>query len=145
MARLQNVARLNDGLWSATDVGKCFAIDCGMIGVGSKPDRESALAWISIVDYDRHWLHDTSGLPKNLVMDYRTHAFGINPQLLQAARTLEAVQLDIAQLLVDRILIRYAALYRTEAVVSSQLYLGAGSGQELFFWLVLVDSRSPIR
>lgn len=39
-----------------------------MIGVGSKLDKESALARILIVDFSGHQLHDTFCLPKISVM-----------------------------------------------------------------------------
>ena len=85
-----------------------------IIGVGSKLDKESALAPISIVDVIGHQLHDTFWLPKKSVMDYRTHVCWIDHQWLQAARALKVFQVDIAKLLDGRILVGCAiAFYRT--------------------------------
>lgn len=108
--------------------------------------QESALARISIVDFNGHRLHDTFGLPKKSVMDYRTHISWINPQWLQAARALAVVQVDITKLLDGRILVGYAiALYWAEAAVRSRLYLGAGFGYGNFFsWVASIKSCSPI-
>lgn len=99
---------INEGLSSAAEAGKFIAIDCEMVGVGPNPDRESALARISIVDYNGHQLYDSFVLPKEPVTDYRTHVSGITPQLLRSARTLEVVQADVAKLLDGRILIGHA-------------------------------------
>lgn len=101
---------VNEGLSSAAaaEAGKFIAIDCEMIGVGPNPDRESALARVSIVDYNGHQLYDSFVLPKEPVTDYRTHVSGITPQLLRSARTLELVQKDVVKLLDGRILVGHA-------------------------------------
>lgn len=99
---------INEGLSSAAEAGKYIAIDCEMVGVGPNPDRESALARISIVDYNGHQLYDSFVLPKEPVTDYRTHVSGITPQLLRSARTLELVQANVAKLLDGRILVGHA-------------------------------------
>lgn len=97
---------VNEGLSSAAEAGKFIAIDCEMVGVG--PDRQSALARISIVDYNGHQLYDSFVLPKEPVTDYRTFVSGITPQLLRSARTLELVQKDVVKLLDGRILVGHA-------------------------------------
>lgn len=99
---------VNEGLSSAAEAGKFIAIDCEMVGVGPNPDRESALARISIVDYNGHQLYDSFVLPKEPVTDYRTHVSGLTPQLLRSARTLEVVQTNVAKLLDGRILVGHA-------------------------------------
>lgn len=99
---------VNEGLSSAAEAGKFIAMDCEMVGVGPNPDRESALARISIVDYNGHQLYDSFVLPKEPVTDYRTHVSGITPQLLRSARTLELVQKDVVKLLDGRILVGHA-------------------------------------
>ena len=99
---------VNEGLSSAAEAGKFIAIDCEMVGVGPNPDRESALARISIVDYNGRQLYDSFVLPKESVTDYRTHVSGITPQLLRSARTLEIVQANVAKLLNGRILVGHA-------------------------------------
>ncbi|KAL6719134.1 3'-5' exonuclease [Lecanora helva] len=100
--------RINEGLAPNAEVGKYIAIDCEMVGVGPTPDTDSALARVSIVNYHGHQIYDSFVLPKEAVTDYRTHVSGITPELLREARTLEAVQLDIATLLDGRILIGHA-------------------------------------
>lgn len=99
---------VNEGLSSAAEAGKFIAMDCEMVGVGPNPDRESALARISIVNYNGDQLYDSFVLPKEAVTDYRTHVSGITPQLLRSARTLELVQKDVAKLLDGRILVGHA-------------------------------------
>lgn len=108
---------VNEGLSSAAEAGKFIAIDCEMVGVGPNPDKESALARISIVDYNGHQLYDSFVLPKEPVTDYRTHVSGITPQLLRSARTLEVVQTDVAKLLDGRILVGHALKYDLNALL----------------------------
>lgn len=101
-------AKINDGLSSTAEAGKYIAIDCEMVGVGPDPEKESALARVSIVNYHGHQLYDSFVLPKEPVTDYRTFVSGITPQLRRSARTLETVQADVVQLLDGRILIGHA-------------------------------------
>ena len=98
---------VNEGLSPAaiSSVGKYIAIDCEMVGVGPTPDTDSALARVSIVNYQGYQLYDSFVQPKEIVTDYRTPFSGITPALLSQARTLEAVQSDIMQLLEGRILV----------------------------------------
>ena len=99
---------VNEGLSSAMDVGRYISIDCEMVGVGPTPDTSSALARISLVDYHGHQIYDSFVLPKEKITDYRTFVSGVTPQLLKSARTLEAVQKDVAKLLDGRILVGHA-------------------------------------
>lgn len=107
----------NEGLSSAAEAGKYISIDCEMVGVGPKPDEDSALARISIVDYHGHQLYDSFVLPKESVTDYRTFVSGITPQLLKSARTFEAVQIDVAKLLDGRILVGHAIRHDLDALL----------------------------
>ncbi|MCJ1427581.1 3'-5' exonuclease [Sticta canariensis] len=106
---------INEGLSSA-EAGKYISIDCEMVGVGPT-SVDSALARISIVDYHGHQLYDSFVLPKESVTDYRTSVSGITPQLLKAARTFEAVQTDVAQLLEGRILVGHAIRHDLDALL----------------------------
>ncbi|MCJ1239618.1 REX4, RNA exonuclease 4 [Varicellaria rhodocarpa] len=90
------------------EAGKFIAIDCEMVGVGPTPATDSALARVSVVNYHGQQLYDSFVLPKETVTDYRTHVSGITPYLLRSARTLETVQMDIADLLDGRILIGHS-------------------------------------
>lgn len=100
--------KINEGLSPTAEAGKYIAIDCEMVGVGPTPDSESALARVSIVNYHGHQLYDSFVLPKEAVTDYRTYVSGITPELLREARTLEAVQADVAKLLDGKILVGHA-------------------------------------
>ena len=100
--------RINEGLSPVVESGKFIAIDCEMVGVGPTPDTDSALARVSIVNYHGHQLYDSFVQPKEPVTDYRTFVSGITPQLLQSARTFEAVQADVAKLLDGKILVGHA-------------------------------------
>ena len=99
---------INTGLSAMAEAGKYIAIDCEMVGVGPTPDTDSALARVSIVNYHGHQLYDSFVKTKEPVTDYRTFVSGITPQLLQSARTLEAVQKDVAGLLDGKILVGHA-------------------------------------
>lgn len=79
-----------------------------MVGVGPNPDRESALARASVVNYNGEQVYDSYVLPKETVTDWRTHVSGIAPHHMKIARSLEEVQADISKLVKDRILIGHA-------------------------------------
>ena len=101
---------VNEG-FSATalsSAGKYIAIDCEMVGVGPNPERDSALARVSIVNYHGYQLYDSFVKPKEAVTDHRTAVSGITSALLSQARTLEAVQHDVVQLFEGRILVGHA-------------------------------------
>ena len=100
--------KINEGLSTTADAGKYIAVDCEMVGVGPTPDTDSALARVSIVNYHGHQVYDSFVKPKETVTDYRTFVSGITPQLLQSARTLEAVQADVADLLDGKILVGHS-------------------------------------
>ena len=111
--------RVNEGLSPVGEAGKFIAVDCEMVGVGPTPDTDSALARISIVNYHGHQLYDSFVKPKEVVTDYRTFVSGITPQLLQSARTFEAVQADVAKLLDGKILVGHAIKNDLEALLLS--------------------------
>lgn len=104
----QTEEKTNEGLSSTAEAGKYVAIDCEMVGVGPNPDLESALARVSIINYHGHQLYDSFVKPKEHITDYRTHVSGITSHLLQSARSLEAVQADVAKLLNGKILVGHA-------------------------------------
>ena len=111
--------RINEGLSPVGEAGKFIAVDCEMVGVGPTPDTDSALARISIVNYHGQQLYDSFVKPKEAVTDYRTPVSGITPQLLRSARTLEAVQADVAKLLDGKILVGHAIKNDLEALLFS--------------------------
>lgn len=101
---------INQGLspTALSSAGKYIAIDCEMVGVGPKPDIDSALARVSVVNYHGDQLYDSFVKTKEPVTDYRTPVSGITPALLSQARTLEVVQAEVAPLLEGRILVGHA-------------------------------------
>jgi RNA exonuclease 4 len=108
---------INTGLSEGVEAGKYVAIDCEMVGVGPKPDEDSALARVSLVNYHGEQLYDSFVLPKEAVTDYRTHVSGITPQLLRRARSLEEVQKDVAGLMQGRILVGHSIRNDLEAMM----------------------------
>ncbi|KAL9113064.1 MAG: hypothetical protein Q9227_002676 [Pyrenula ochraceoflavens] len=98
----------NEGLSPTVTAGKYIALDCEMVGVGPDPDKESALARVSIVNYDGDQIYDSYVQTKEPVTDWRTRWSGITAKHLQSARSFEEVQIDVANLLDDRILIGHA-------------------------------------
>lgn len=60
-----------------------IALDCEMVGVGQK--KKSALARISIVDYNNDVLYDVICRPEQEITDYRTRWSGIRPSDMQRA------------------------------------------------------------
>lgn len=100
--------KINEGLSETAEAGKYIAIDCEMVGVGPKPEEESALARVSIVNFHGHQLYDSFVLPKETVTDFRTKVSGITPALLQEARSLEVVQADVAKLLDGKVLVGHS-------------------------------------
>ena len=109
--------RINEGQSAVMEAGKFIAIDCEMVGVGPTPDTDSALARVSIVNYHGQQIYDSFVQPKETVTDYRTFVSGITPQLLQSARTFEAVQVDVAKLLDGRIVVGHAIKHDLEALL----------------------------
>lgn len=59
--------------------GKYVALDCEMVGIGPE-GRESALARVSVVNYNGHVLLDTFVKPVEPVTDYRTQWSGVRAQ-----------------------------------------------------------------
>ena len=108
---------VNEGLSCTTQPGKYIAVDCEMVGVGPDPDNDSALARVSVVNYHGNQLYDSFVLPKEPVTDYRTFVSGITAELLRSARTLDAVQADVARLLDGRILIGHSVRSDLDALL----------------------------
>ena len=90
-----------------------------MVGVGPDPDSESALARVSVVNYDGDQIYDSYVKPLEQVTDWRTHVSGILPTHMLHARSLEEVQKDVCTILQDRILIGHAVRHDLEALLVS--------------------------
>jgi len=57
-------------------------MDCEMVGVGPE-GKESVLARVSIVNYYGNVILDKFVLPREKVVDYRTHVSGITKEILK--------------------------------------------------------------
>ncbi|KAK2839213.1 hypothetical protein FQN49_006359, partial [Arthroderma sp. PD_2] len=110
---------VNIGLSPGIEVGKYVAIDCEMVGVGPNPDKDSALARVSIVNYNGDQVYDSYVRPKEMVTDWRSPISGILPKHMVEARSLETVQRDVAKLLDDRILVGHAVRNDLDALLLS--------------------------
>ncbi|KAE8146313.1 ribonuclease H-like domain-containing protein [Aspergillus avenaceus] len=102
------IAKVNEGRSPTAELGKYVAMDCEMVGVGPNPDHDSALARVSIVNFNGEQVYDSFVRPKEMVTDWRTHVSGIAPKHMVEARVLEQVQKDVAQVLEGRILVGHA-------------------------------------
>ncbi|KAH7350364.1 ribonuclease H-like domain-containing protein [Pyrenochaeta sp. MPI-SDFR-AT-0127] len=102
----------NEGVSEVVLPGKYIALDCEMVGVGPEPDRDSALARVSLVNFHGHQVYDSyvQVPPKIKVTDYRTKVSGIEPRHLQSdvARPFDEVRSDLKILLGGRILVGHA-------------------------------------
>jgi len=79
-----------------------------MVGVGPNPEKESALARVSAVNFLGELVYDSYVRPKEEVTDWRTHVSGIQPKHMIKARSLEQVQRDIASLVNGKIWVGHA-------------------------------------
>ncbi|KAJ5894509.1 hypothetical protein N7495_006200 [Penicillium taxi] len=100
--------KINEGRSSTAEVGKYVAMDCEMVGVGPNPDNDSALARVSIVNFNGDQVYDSYVRPKEMVTDWRTHVSGIAPKHMVDARDLEVVQKEVAAIMDGRILVGHA-------------------------------------
>ncbi|KAH8696097.1 hypothetical protein BGW36DRAFT_417384 [Talaromyces proteolyticus] len=110
---------INEGLSESAEIGKYVAIDCEMVGVGPNPDKESALARVSIVNWNGDQVYDSFVKPKEKVTDWRTYVSGIAPKHMISARSFEEVQKDIAQILDGTVLVGHALRNDLEALILS--------------------------
>lgn len=90
-----------------------------MVGVGPNPDHESALARVSIVNFNGEQVYDSFVRPKEMVTDWRTKVSGITPRHMAEAHTLEAVQKDVFDILEGRVLIGHAVSNDLDALLFS--------------------------
>ncbi|PWY92894.1 Nop53-domain-containing protein [Aspergillus heteromorphus CBS 117.55] len=112
-------SKINEGRSPTAELGRYVAIDCEMVGVGPNPDNDSALARVSIVNFNGEQIYDTYVRPKEMVTDWRTHVSGILPKHMVEARTLERVQKDVTDILDGRILIGHAVRNDLDALLLS--------------------------
>lgn len=103
----RNTASVNAGLSKDVEVGKYVSLDCEMVGVGPS-GVHSALARVSIVNYNGEQVYDSFVKPKEVVTDWRTHVSGIRPGHMEIARSFEEVQSAVADILKDRIVVGHS-------------------------------------
>ncbi|CAO3683323.1 unnamed protein product [Umbelopsis vinacea] len=97
-------------------LGKYIAIDCEMVGVG--PDgEESALARVSLVNYNGAVLMDEYVKPQERVTDFRTAVSGITPKHLVDAISFKEAQKRAADIIKDRILVGHAVYNDLKALM----------------------------
>jgi RNA exonuclease 4 len=86
-----------------------FALDCEMVGVGPE-GLDSALARVSIINWDNEIVLDTYVTVQEEVTDYRTFVSGIRPEHIESesAMGLEQVRALVASILKGKILIGHA-------------------------------------
>lgn len=94
---------------SLEEQGKYLALDCEMVGVG-EGGYQSALARVSIVDYNYAIIFDTYVKVNEPVTDYRTFVSGIRKEHLQSDLAMEfsRCQSIVKKLLKGKILIGHA-------------------------------------
>jgi RNA exonuclease 4 len=102
----------NEGVSEVALPGKYVAVDCEMVGIGPEPNRDSALARVSLVNFHGHQVYDSYvQIPRKIeVTDYRTAVSGIEPKHLRTdvARPFDEVRDDLKTLLAGRILVGHA-------------------------------------
>ncbi|KAH8728570.1 RNA exonuclease-like protein [Phaeosphaeriaceae sp. PMI808] len=111
----------NEGVSELALPGKYVALDCEMVGIGPEPDRDSALARVSLVNFHGHQVYDSyvQMLPKIEVTDYRTFVSGIEPRHLHkdVARPFDEVRADLTTLLGGRILVGHAVKHDLKVLI----------------------------
>jgi RNA exonuclease 4 len=90
-----------------------------MVGVGPQPDRESALARVSIVNFNGEQIYDSFVRPKETVTDWRTPVSGVSAKNMQEARSLEQVQTDVSKILDGNVLVGHAIRNDLDALLLS--------------------------
>lgn len=85
---------------------KIIAIDCEMVGVG--PEKKSALARCSMVNYDGSVIYDTFVKPKDKITDYRTQWSGIRSSDMINAIPFRKAKRQARKLLKGRILVGHS-------------------------------------
>ncbi|GAN03185.1 exonuclease [Mucor ambiguus] len=114
------VAKMDAVSGDAAKLGKYVAIDCEMVGVG--PDGiDSALARVSIVNYNGAVLLDCYVKPQEKVTDYRTHVSGIESHHLESdqALTFKEAQYKTEAIIRNRILVGHAVYNDLQALILS--------------------------
>lgn len=97
----------NKSTLSEQEQAQYLALDCEMVGVGEY-GQFSALARVTIVDYQHEIVYDEFVRPHMPVTDYRTFVSGITADDLVGAKTLKECREEVAAILDGKILIGHA-------------------------------------
>jgi RNA exonuclease 4 len=107
--KTQSVQQLYEDELEDKHKKKYVALDCEMVGIGPN-GRQSALARVSIVDWDGETLLDTFVQVPMKVTDYRTSVSGVKPKHIQknAAMDVTTCRTTVANIIKDKILVGHA-------------------------------------
>ncbi|KAF1831007.1 hypothetical protein BDW02DRAFT_75195 [Decorospora gaudefroyi] len=139
----------NEGVSEAALPGKYVALDCEMVGVGPEPNRDSALARVSLVNFHGHQVYDSYvQVPRNIdITDYRTHVSGIEPRHLRkdVARPFDEVRNDLKILLTGRILVGHAVKNDLDVLIlkHDKRFIRDTSKFSKFRELAMIPGRTP--
>ncbi|KAF2121093.1 RNA exonuclease-like protein [Lophiotrema nucula] len=137
----------NDGLSTTALPGKYVALDCEMVGTGPEPDRDSALARVSVVNFHGHQVYDSYVQVKVQVTDYRTAVSGIEPRHIHknVARSFKEVHNTLKALLDGRILVGHAVKNDLDALLlkHDKRYIRDTSKYSKFRDISAVPNRTP--
>jgi RNA exonuclease 4 len=137
----------NEGTSSTALPGKYISLDCEMVGTGPEPDRDSALARVSVVNYHGHQVYDSYVRVKVPVTDYRTAVSGIEPKHLRhdVARPFKEVHEDMKTLLEGRILVGHGVKNDLDALVlkHDKRYIRDTSKYSKFREIAIIPGRTP--
>ncbi|CAG8607384.1 12356_t:CDS:2 [Ambispora gerdemannii] len=92
-----------------------LAIDCEMVGIGIN-GRKSALARVSIVDFEGNVVMDTFVKPDQVVTDYRTFVSGVTKESLVDARDFKSVQNEVKDILYGKFVIGHSVFFDFQAL-----------------------------
>ena len=138
---------VNEGTSRTALPGKYIAIDCEMVGTGPEPNRDSALARVSVVNYHGHQIYDSYVQVKVPITDYRTAVSGIEPRHVRkdVARTFKEVHNDMKVLLEGRILVGHAVKNDLDALLlkHDKRYIRDTSKYSKFRDLAAIPGRTP--
>ncbi|KAL3809552.1 hypothetical protein ACHAXA_001826 [Cyclostephanos tholiformis] len=108
--KLKKQRSANDAL-TLSEKSKYVAVDCEMVGIG--PDgKKSALARVSVVDWDCNVLLDTFVRVPERVTDFRTRVSGVRPRDISAsnvnAMDHDEARIAVGNLLLGKVLVGHA-------------------------------------
>jgi RNA exonuclease 4 len=139
----------NEGVSEVALPGKYVALDCEMVGIGPEPNRDSALARVSLVNFHGHQVYDSYvQVPRNIeITDYRTHVSGIEPKHMRkgVARPFDEVRNDLKVLLTGRILVGHAVKNDLDVLIMKhdKRFIRDTSKFSKFRELAMIPGRTP--